>query len=72
MSACEPSKAFPVIASMLSDKDSQVRKSALGTLRWVHHIRTTLSFSHNLTKQRGVRARGRKGVVARWAVARER
>ncbi|KAG5643475.1 hypothetical protein DXG03_000863 [Asterophora parasitica] len=32
MGACEPAKAFPVIASMLADKDSQVRKSALGTL----------------------------------------
>ncbi|KAF8228198.1 microtubule associated protein [Tricholoma matsutake] len=30
--ACEPSKAFPLTASMLSDKDSQVRKSALGML----------------------------------------
>lgn len=33
MGACEPSKAFPVIAAMISDKDSQVRKSALGALR---------------------------------------
>ncbi|KAJ6630768.1 hypothetical protein B0H10DRAFT_2160163 [Mycena sp. CBHHK59/15] len=32
MGACEPSKAFPAIAAMISDKDSQVRKSALGTL----------------------------------------
>ncbi|KAF8077979.1 microtubule associated protein [Lyophyllum atratum] len=32
MGACEPTKAFPIVASMLSDKDSQVRKSALGTL----------------------------------------
>ncbi|KAK0214271.1 microtubule associated protein [Armillaria nabsnona] len=32
MGACEPSKAFPVIAAMISDKDSQVRKSALGAL----------------------------------------
>ncbi|KAJ7449776.1 microtubule associated protein, partial [Mycena latifolia] len=32
MGACEPSKAFPIIAGMISDKDSQVRKSALGTL----------------------------------------
>lgn len=34
MGACEPSKAFPIIASMISDKDSSVRKSALGTLRY--------------------------------------
>ncbi|KAG6854306.1 hypothetical protein C0991_008201 [Blastosporella zonata] len=32
MGACEPSKAFPIIASMISDKDSAVRKSALGAL----------------------------------------
>jgi cytoskeleton-associated protein 5 len=33
MGACEPAKAFPQIASLLSDKDPQVRKSTLGTLR---------------------------------------
>lgn len=33
MGACEPSKALPIIASMISDKDPQVRKSALSTLR---------------------------------------
>ncbi|KAF9005621.1 microtubule associated protein [Cyathus striatus] len=32
MGACEPSKAFPVIASLISDKDPAVRKSALGTI----------------------------------------
>ena len=35
MGACEPSKAFPLISGMISDKDSQVRKSALGALRCV-------------------------------------
>ncbi|KAH9951330.1 ARM repeat-containing protein [Amylocystis lapponica] len=30
--ACEPSKAFPAIASTISDKDPQVRKSVLATL----------------------------------------
>ncbi|PCH38238.1 microtubule associated protein [Wolfiporia cocos MD-104 SS10] len=30
--ACEPGKAFPVVASMISDKDPQVRKSALAVL----------------------------------------
>ena len=30
--ACEPSKAFPVVASLISDKDAAVRKSALSTL----------------------------------------
>ncbi|KAI0928788.1 hypothetical protein AcV7_008830 [Taiwanofungus camphoratus] len=29
---CEPSKAFPVVASMISDKDAQVRRSALAAL----------------------------------------
>ncbi|KAI5124542.1 hypothetical protein M0805_003064 [Coniferiporia weirii] len=32
VSACEPTKSFPVIASMISDKDASVRKSALSTL----------------------------------------
>jgi cytoskeleton-associated protein 5 len=31
--ACEPTKAFPVIATMIADKDSLVRKSALNALR---------------------------------------
>jgi cytoskeleton-associated protein 5 len=35
MGACEPSKAFPVVGSMIADKDSQVRKSALSVLRFV-------------------------------------
>ncbi|KAL0946933.1 hypothetical protein HGRIS_013093 [Hohenbuehelia grisea] len=32
LTACEPSKAFPVIGGMIADKDAQVRKSALGVL----------------------------------------
>ncbi|KAH8117420.1 microtubule associated protein [Phellopilus nigrolimitatus] len=32
VNACEPAKSFPVIASMISDKDAQVRKSALSAL----------------------------------------
>ncbi|KAJ3923657.1 microtubule associated protein [Lentinula edodes] len=32
ISACDPSKAFPLISSMISDKDSSVRKSALTVL----------------------------------------
>ncbi|KAF9053641.1 ARM repeat-containing protein, partial [Hymenopellis radicata] len=32
MGACEPTKTFPVLASMIADKDSQVRKSALGAI----------------------------------------
>jgi len=38
MSACNPSKAFPSIASALSDKDPQVRKSTLNILRYVHFL----------------------------------
>ncbi|KAK2466947.1 hypothetical protein APHAL10511_001205 [Amanita phalloides] len=30
--ACDPVKAFPLIAAMIADKDSQVRKSTLGAL----------------------------------------
>lgn len=33
MGTCEPNKAFPQIASGISDKDPNVRKSALATLR---------------------------------------
>jgi len=33
LSACEPVKAFPVVASLIGDKDAAVRKSALGVLR---------------------------------------
>lgn len=35
MGACEPAKAFPAMAAMINDKDSSVRKSALGALRFV-------------------------------------
>jgi cytoskeleton-associated protein 5 len=35
MGACNPTKDCPVIASMISDKDPGVRKSALTTLRFV-------------------------------------
>jgi len=32
MGACDPGKALPQIAALISDKDPMVRKSALGTL----------------------------------------
>lgn len=32
MGACEPTKAFPVLASMIADKDAAVRKSALSAI----------------------------------------
>ena len=34
MTACEPNKAFPVLAAMISDKDSTVRKAALNVIRY--------------------------------------
>jgi cytoskeleton-associated protein 5 len=34
LGACEPAKAFPLVAAMIADKDSQVRRSALVALRW--------------------------------------
>jgi cytoskeleton-associated protein 5 len=33
LGACEPAKAFPLVAAMIADKDSQVRRSALVALR---------------------------------------
>lgn len=36
LSVCDPPKAFPVVASMIGDKDAAVRKSALGVLRYVY------------------------------------
>jgi cytoskeleton-associated protein 5 len=44
MGACEPPKAFPFIAAMLSDKDPHVRKSALGTLRQVFSFQVSVAF----------------------------
>ena len=38
ISACDPAKAFPLIAAMIADKDSQVRKSALSVLRLIHAL----------------------------------
>jgi cytoskeleton-associated protein 5 len=38
LSACDPPKAFPIVASMIGDKDASVRKSALSVLRYVEGI----------------------------------
>jgi cytoskeleton-associated protein 5 len=38
MGACDPNKALPAIAAMIADKDGQVRKSALATIRSVYRI----------------------------------
>jgi cytoskeleton-associated protein 5 len=45
LGACEPNKAFPLIASMISDKDTQVRKSALTFLRCVD-VFSVMTFFH--------------------------
>ena len=39
LGACEPGKALPIIASMISDKDTAVRKAALSALRCVQIAR---------------------------------
>ncbi|CAG8611966.1 10009_t:CDS:2, partial [Acaulospora colombiana] len=38
LSACDPPKAFPIVASMIGDKDASVRKSALSVLRYVEPL----------------------------------
>lgn len=57
INACEPIKAFPVMASMISDKDAQVRKSALSALRYVHNP-NEFCLSH-FVAQRRICSRGR-------------
>ena len=44
LGACDPPKAFPQIAALISDKDAQVRKSALGALRQVQIIACRSSY----------------------------
>jgi cytoskeleton-associated protein 5 len=52
MGACHPAKDCPVIASMISDKDPGVRKSALSTLRFVPSVRPPLSsVSHEFVSE---------------------
>lgn len=67
LAACDPPKAFPQVASMISDKDPQVRKSALAVLRYV---KVGLAQSTNLTfigvVQRSLRSRRRIDLVIRW------
>lgn len=43
ISACEPSKACPAIASMIADKDPNVRKSALSVLRYFLYAVVSIS-----------------------------
>ncbi|KAF5391440.1 hypothetical protein D9757_001918 [Collybiopsis confluens] len=59
ISACDPSKAFPVIASMISDKDSSVRKSALAVLRYVSSMRNR-RFTDHRTHSEGYSIVGEK------------
>ena len=63
--ACEPAKAFPQIAACISDKDPNVRKSALATLRCVSSLRF-LRWWANSSFQRGVRAGRREDLAAGW------
>ncbi|CAG7849449.1 Spindle pole body component alp14 AltName: Full=Altered polarity protein 14 [Serendipita indica DSM 11827] len=46
LSACEPSKAFPVVASMIGDKDAAVRKSALSVLSEAYILEGERIWSH--------------------------
>ena len=51
MGACHPAKDCPVIASMISDKDPGVRKSALSTLRFVIEFDFLSSISHEFVSE---------------------
>ena len=51
MGACHPAKDCPVIASMISDKDPGVRKSALTTLRFVYLSLMAVSYSHEFISE---------------------
>ncbi|KAG8832460.1 Microtubule-associated protein, microtubule dynamics during spindle orientation, partial [Serendipita sp. 400] len=46
LSACDPAKAFPVVASMIGDKDSTVRKSALSVLSEAYALEGEKIWSH--------------------------
>lgn len=46
--ACEPSKAFPAVGAMISDKDPAVRKSALGVIGCVLVTTLDLGVALNL------------------------
>lgn len=70
--ACEPAKAFPAVASTISDKDPAVRKSALAALRSVDEM---FSYDHYCSDIR-IAARvmflsGRKSGLW-WATCRQR
>jgi hypothetical protein len=65
MGTCEPSKAFPIIASMIADKDSQVRKSALTVLRFAAPYSVT-ALTYTWHFQRRIRTgRGESLVICR-------
>jgi cytoskeleton-associated protein 5 len=63
--ACEPSKAFSVIASAISDKDPNVRKSALATLRYVFIDIYSTDRSYPYL-QRGICSRWRENMATSW------
>ena len=65
LAACDPPKAFPQVASMISDKDPQVRKSALAVLRYVKVEQAQNTHSIWLV-QRSVCSRRRIDMVICW------
>jgi cytoskeleton-associated protein 5 len=63
MGACHPTKDCPVIASLISDKDPSVRKSALSTLRFVYYqLDVCLIYAGSSAKFTCLRAR-RSGLL---------
>jgi hypothetical protein len=60
MGACHPAKDCPVIASMISDKDPGVRKSALTTLRFVSFNSDIYLLIHAGCSVKSTCLRGRK------------
>lgn len=73
MGACNPVKDCPVIASMISDKDGSVRKSALTTLRFVFPSSTSMFLFHTrlLARSTCSRARG-SGLLSAISVLKTR
>ena len=64
MGACHPAKDCPVIASMISDKDPGVRKSALTTLRFVSSSSTSLVLFTRVLLVRSTCSKGRRSGLS--------
>ena len=63
MAVCDPHKAFPVIASMVDDKDPATRKSALSVIGCVLNVRFVLLATEAKAPQRSVCFGWRTGLV---------